>query len=77
MRVYETDGLISTGGNDVEVPRKMVGLSDVIEQIMKGLELQRFSDWFSKDYENYLRGDSDAKSYEEIEKDVKEIFNLK
>lgn len=46
------------------------------EQIRDALESQRFFDWYTKDFDSYLVGDTNCKTKEQILEDIRRIFRL-
>lgn len=46
------------------------------DRIFEGLGSQKFFDWYEKDFANFIQGDENAKSQEEILHDIQRIFNI-
>jgi len=49
---------------------------DKDQMIMNTLMSARFGDWFEKDFMDFVEGESDSKSTEEILDDIKEMFRV-
>lgn len=45
-------------------------------QILNILTRQDFDDWYKGDLENWVRGEKDSRSHEEILSDVAEMFDV-
>jgi hypothetical protein len=48
---------------------------DVLKSILNTMETQSFYDWYEKDFTDYIQGDADGKTQEEILDDLNDFFN--
>ena len=48
---------------------------DALKSILHVMETQSFYDWYEKDFTDYIQGDADGKTQEEILDDLKDFFN--
>lgn len=48
---------------------------DALKSILNTMETQSFYDWYEKDFTDYIQGDADGKTQEEILDDLNSFFN--